>query len=112
LRSISSLRHTFVSICRESDVPLAVVESIVGHGNPAMTRHYTHVGEGAARLAVAALPSVMGGSTVGPAAPGEGALGALRGLLQAMEAGTWEVKRAEALALLTKGVGAPGTRRN
>src|SRR6267154_1030762 len=33
-----SLRHTFVSLCRESNAPLAVVESIVGHGNPAMTR--------------------------------------------------------------------------
>src|SRR5262249_14742928 len=43
-----SLRHTFVSLCRESNAPLAVVESIVGHSSPAMTRHYTHVGELAA----------------------------------------------------------------
>jgi len=55
-----SLRHTFVSLCRESNAPLAVVESIVGHSNPAMTRHYTHVGELAAGRAVAALPSVIG----------------------------------------------------
>lgn len=55
-----SLRHTFVSLCRESNAPLAVVEAIVGHSNPAMTRHYTHVGELAAGRAVAALPSVMG----------------------------------------------------
>src|SRR5208282_2951826 len=40
-----SLRHTFVSLCRESNAPLSVVESIVGHSSPAMTRHYTHVGE-------------------------------------------------------------------
>ena len=53
-----SLRHTFVSLCRASNAPLAVVESIVGHSNPAMTRHYTHVGELAAGRAVAALPSV------------------------------------------------------
>ena len=39
-----SLRHTFVSLCRESNAPLSVVESIVGHSSPAMTRHYTHVG--------------------------------------------------------------------
>ncbi len=51
-----SLRHTFVSLCRASNVPLAVVEAIVGHSNPAMTRHYTHTGEDAARLAVASLP--------------------------------------------------------
>jgi len=55
-----SLRHTFVSLCRESNAPLAVVESIVGHSNPAMTRHYTHVGELAAGRAVAALPYVTG----------------------------------------------------
>jgi len=58
-----SLRHTFVSLCRESNAPLAVVESIVGHSNPSMTRHYTHVGELAAGRAVALLPSVMGEAT-------------------------------------------------
>ena len=55
-----SLRHTFVSLCRESNAPLAVVESIVGHASPAMTRHYTHVGQLAAINAVAALPAVIG----------------------------------------------------
>lgn len=53
-----SLRHTFVSLCRAADAPLAVVEAIVGHSNPSMTRHYTHVGEGAATQAVAGLPSL------------------------------------------------------
>lgn len=53
-----SLRHTFVSLCREANAPLAVVEAIVGHSNPAMTRHYTHVGELAASQAVAALPVI------------------------------------------------------
>jgi len=55
-----SLRHTFVSLCRGANAPLAVVEAIVGHASPAMTRHYTHVGLTAAGAAVAALPSVMG----------------------------------------------------
>ena len=58
-----SLRHTFVSLCRESNAPLAVVESIVGHSHPAMTRYYTHVGELAAGRAVAALPAVIGDAT-------------------------------------------------
>lgn len=53
-----SLRHSFVSLCRQANAPLAVVESIVGHSNPAMTRHYTHVGELAASQAVAALPTI------------------------------------------------------
>jgi len=54
-----SLRHSFVSLCRQSNAPLSVVESIVGHSNPAMTRHYTHVSELAAGQAVAALPAFM-----------------------------------------------------
>jgi integrase len=57
-----SLRHSFVSLCRQSNAPLAVVEAIVGHSNPAMTRHYTHVGDAAASLAVAALPAFGEGS--------------------------------------------------
>lgn len=55
-----SLRHTFVSLCREANAPLSVVEAIVGHSNPAMTRHYTHTGEAAALAAVASLPSLLG----------------------------------------------------
>jgi len=54
-----SLRHSFISICSESDVPLAVVQAIVGHGSPAMTRHYTHIGADAARKAAKALPSLQ-----------------------------------------------------
>lgn len=54
-----SLRHTFVSMCREANAPLSVVEAIVGHSNPAMTRHYTHTSELAATAAVNSLPAVM-----------------------------------------------------
>jgi len=39
---------------------LSVVEAIVGHSNPAMTRHYTHVSELAAAHAVNGLPAIMG----------------------------------------------------
>jgi integrase len=100
-----SLRHTFVSLCRESGTPLAVVEAIVGHSNPAMTRHYTHIGELAAGLAVAALPAVIGEAPLAPAVNGAG-LGAilakLRGILEGLGAGNWEEKRTEGLALLAK----------
>jgi integrase len=58
-----SLRFSFVSICRRADAPLAVVERLVGHSSPAMTRHYTDVGDEAARRAIAALPSVVAGGT-------------------------------------------------
>lgn len=37
------LRHTFVSICANSGVPLAVVQSIVGHSCPEITQHYFHL---------------------------------------------------------------------
>ena len=47
---------------------LSVVESIVGHSNPAMTRHYTHTSEEAAGAAVAGLPSVLTDGTT-PADP-------------------------------------------
>jgi integrase len=55
-----SLRHSFVSLCRAANAPLSVVESLVGHNSPAMTRHYTHTGEAAAGAAVAALPDITG----------------------------------------------------
>jgi integrase len=64
-----SFRHSFVSLCREANAPLAVVEAIVGHSNPAMTRHYTHVGELAATQAVAALPALLV-----PPQPGKGGI--------------------------------------
>lgn len=51
-----SLRHSFVSFCAKAGVPLAVVQTIVGHTSPAITRHYTHIGTEAVKLAVKALP--------------------------------------------------------
>ena len=53
-----SLRHTFVSLSANAGVPLAHVQSIVGHANPAMTRHYFHESLSALRGAVAALPAL------------------------------------------------------
>ncbi len=61
-----SLRHSFVSLCREANAPLSVVESIVGHSNPAMTRHYTHTSESEALKAVSALPSITGKAKAKP----------------------------------------------
>ena len=55
--SLHSFRHTFVSFCANAGVPLAVVAEIVGHGNPAMTRHYSHITTEAKRGAIDALPS-------------------------------------------------------
>jgi integrase len=97
-----SLRHTFVSLCRAANAPLSVVESIVGHSNPAMTRHYTHTGEAAAIAAVAAIPSVTGNTTA-PAMPAPKPVdaGAIRTALNLMNAKNWKTVKADLLALVS-----------
>lgn len=47
-----SFRHSFVSFCAKAGVPMAIVQEIVGHGSPAMTRHYTHIGAETLRAAI------------------------------------------------------------
>lgn len=44
-----SLRHTYVSLHAEAGTPQAMIQANVGHSNPAMTAHYTHVNEESAR---------------------------------------------------------------
>jgi integrase len=96
-----SLRHTFVSMCRESNAPLAVVESIVGHSNPAMTRHYTHVGELAAGRAVALLPAVIGDAKPVQAKAEQGEiLRDVQTILKSMSVKNWREKKSAALSLL------------
>jgi integrase len=96
-----SLRHTFVSMCRASNAPLAVVESIVGHSSPAMTRHYTHVGEVAAGRAVALLPSVMGTAVEAPPAEtAEAILSKARAIVKSVTAKNRKDKINQLLALL------------
>jgi integrase len=96
-----SLRHTFVSLCRESNAPLAVVESIVGHSNPAMTRHYTHVGELAAGRAVALLPSVIGDATAEPERRERGEiLCEIQAIAKTISAKNWREQKAALLATL------------
>lgn len=56
-----SLRFAFVSICRRANAPLAVVERLVGHSSPEMTRHYTDIGHAETVAAIASLPSFMDG---------------------------------------------------
>jgi integrase len=104
-----SFRHSFVSLCRAADVPLSVVESIVGHSSPAMTRHYTHTGEVAARSAVNTLPDVtalLGAGQVGEAAEGaaggteEAVLTKVARLAEGLTAENWTATRAGLLELL------------
>ena len=95
-----SLRHSFVSLCRESNAPLAVVESIVGHSNPSMTRHYTHVGELAASRAIAALPSMTDDKAQPVQASPESILSQARAIADSLTGKNWREKKAALLALL------------
>ena len=88
---------------------MALVQAIVGHASPAMTRHYTHLGVESLRSAVESIPS-CGAVTVKalPAAADDGRLHAAEArLAQAAEivaaASTAEIApglRAELLAVL------------
>ena len=91
-----SLRHTFVSLCRESNAPLAVVENIVGHHSASLTRHYTHISEQASTDAVALLPSLNGGG----AAPERNRDVMLREIIASLTAKNLREKKAAALAML------------
>ncbi len=57
-----SLRHTFVSMAARAGIRQAVVQSIVGHTNAAMTAHYTHTNEADLRAAMAAFPAIVAGA--------------------------------------------------
>lgn len=55
-----SLRHSFVSMCAERGVPLAVVQELCGHGSPAIQKHYIHLGADATNAAINCLPAFDG----------------------------------------------------
>ncbi len=59
-----SLRHTFVSLCASSGVSQSVVQSLVGHDSPSMTKHYTHIGLATAQNAIKTLPSITAAGIV------------------------------------------------
>lgn len=66
LYSLHSFRHSFCSFCANAGVPLDIVAEIVGHGNPVMTRHYTHVNNAAKENAISVLPMLNGQRTEVP----------------------------------------------
>jgi len=106
-----SLRHTFVSLCAAGGVPQSVVQSLVGHGSPAMTQHYTHIGIETAKNAVALLPDVTREpdqvttkpGTV-PAAPAQVDVAALVAALMGMTPKTWKAERDKLVTFLEKKV--------
>ena len=89
-----SLRHTWVSMHAAAGTPGAVIQASVGHANPAMTAHYTHVQDDTARSVALALP-VFAGNGDGPARESlpAWAIEALEG----MNARNWKAVRSEML---------------
>lgn len=61
-KDIHSFRHTFVYMASIHGIPLPVVQSIVGHLNPEMTKHYMdHAGRDARLAYMKQLPSYITG---------------------------------------------------
>jgi integrase len=94
-----SLRHTLVSMMREANAPLSVVENLVGHHSVDMTRHYTHTSELAASNAVNLLADVVGDvDAMKPAKRTRDDL--LREAIESMTAKNLRAKKSAALKLL------------
>lgn len=96
-----SLRHTFVSLCAAGGVSQSVVQSLVGHGSPAMTQHYTHIAIETAKRAVALLPDVTHTTaTAKPADATQAPDTSLLAIVEGMTVKTWRADRARLLEML------------
>jgi hypothetical protein len=89
-----SLRHTWVSLHAARGTPQAIVQASVGHANPAMTAHYTHVDAATARDVAKALPAFTG---TGEATPREPLPAWAREIVERMTEQTWQKARSELL---------------
>jgi integrase len=56
--SFHALRHTATSLMKDAGISPAIVQDIIGHDSPAISAHYTHIGEAAKRQAIDAMPDV------------------------------------------------------
>lgn len=66
VKDVHSFRHTFVYMASIHGIPLPVVQSIVGHLNPEMTKHYMdHAGRDARLAYMKQLPAyITGGAAI------------------------------------------------
>ena len=63
IRDVHSLRHTFAYLAGCYQIPLPVVQSILGHMSPEMTRHYqAHADREAKEKYLAKLPTLIRGT--------------------------------------------------
>jgi integrase len=91
-----SLRHTWVSMHAARGTPQAIVQASVGHANPAMTAHYTHVDAATARDVAKALPAF---SVTGDAIPREPLPAWARDIVESMTEQTWREAKSQLLAV-------------
>lgn len=84
-----SLRHTAVSMLRDSGASMAAAMAITGHTSAALLDVYTHAGADTVRAAVAALPAI-GGSNYTPPPSDADKLEKVRELAKTMTAKTWK----------------------
>lgn len=99
-----SLRHSFVSLCARSGVPMAAVQELVGHSSPAMTKHYSHYGLEAMQGAIAALPALSGDAEdtakATPCPAPADVLKTILGLAKGMTAKNWAARKDEIVELV------------
>lgn len=69
-KDIHSFRHTFVYLAACNNIPLPVVQSIVGHASPAMTKIYMdHASQADKQRFMAAMPDLLSGRQERPRIP-------------------------------------------
>ena len=90
-----SLRHTYVSLHAMNGTPAAIIQRNVGHANPAMTEHYTHISVQTARQIASALEK--------PFAAVE-SKDELNVLLESMNAQNWEEIKQQLLMMARNGI--------
>ena len=91
-KDIHSLRHTFCYLASLNRIPFPVVQSIVGHMSPEMTKIYMDHADDEARQLLKAMPVYLAGETP-KALPAprdaEALLAKIKGELQGMTKGNW-----------------------
>jgi integrase len=75
IKDVHSLRHSFCYYAGVNNIPLSIVQSVVGHMSPEMTRHYTmHADGNDIKRAFKNMPNLLasnGGTVVKLPAPEE-----------------------------------------
>ena len=103
VRDVHSLRHTFCYTAAINNVPLPIVQSIVGHVDPAITRMYAdHVQDAVKKERLAVLPDYLRPSPAPalPPAPTENREQKAIDILSRADDANWRKSIDEALAVL------------